>query len=144
MMKFRFNDGEIEVPDGWEDRSVLALSFPAGVKQADASLAITRDHAAAQHPSLAAYVDRQMVDLAKSCARFELIRREETEVNGVPAQRLEFKWRSPDGSFVRQIQTIILVEGGTALTFTSTTGEAKFAEFAPVFEGIIRGATLKP
>ena len=33
MSKFHFNDGEIEVPENWDDRSVLALSFPAGSKK---------------------------------------------------------------------------------------------------------------
>src|SRR5258708_5196668 len=87
-MKFRFNDGEMEIPEGWEDRSVIALSSPAGSKKPDASFAITKDPLASREPSLAAYADKQIVDMAKNCPRFELIHREQRNLDGLPAQQI--------------------------------------------------------
>ena len=55
-----------------------------------------------------------MVDLVKTCPRFELIDRKTIEIDGSPAQQLDFKWRAPDGSTVQQRQAIVLVESGVA------------------------------
>jgi hypothetical protein len=130
---FRFNDGEFEIPSGWEDRSVIALSFPAGAKKPEASFAVTRDNSAGQESSLGLYVDKQLVDLAKACPRFELIRRDQVKTNDLVGQQLEFRWKSPDGTTVRQEQTILLLKTGTALTLTGTAPDPKFAEYAPLF-----------
>jgi hypothetical protein len=138
MTDFLFNEGALELPEGWEDRSVLALSFPAGSKKPEASFAITRDAAAAGQPTLAAYVDRQMVDLGRSLTRFDLVERAREMLDGEPAERLEFTWRSPDGATVRQRQTIVRLENGWALTLTCTTQESRFAQYQPAFEKLIR------
>ncbi len=143
MSKFHFNDGEIEAPENWDDRSVLALSFPAGSKKPEASLAITRDPAAKNHPHLAAYVDHQMVDLVKTCPRFELIDRKTIEIDGSPAQQLDFKWRAPDGSTVQQRQAIVLVESGVALTLTATVEQKRFAEHADSFQNVIGSLRIR-
>lgn len=141
---FAFNEGSLDLPDGWEDRSVIALSFPEGSKNPEASFAITRDRTAAQDRSLAAYVDRQLVDMAKSCPRFELIRREPGRIEPHPAETMEFTWRSPNGSFVRQRQTILRLDTGVALAFTGTAASNQFDQYAGTFEELVRTFRLRP
>lgn len=128
MPAFRFNDGEIELPDDWDDRTVVALSTPAGSKKPEASLAITRDPAAKNHSHLSAYVDHQLVDLAKTCPRFELVERKQIDIDGSPGQQLDFRWRAPDGSTVRQLQSVVLLDSGVALTVTATADHRRFAD----------------
>jgi hypothetical protein len=111
---FLFNEGAIDLPDGWEDRS------------------------AADDESLASYVDRQLVDMAKSCPRFELARRERTMLDGDQAESMEFSWRSPDGNFVRQKQTIVRLKSGTALALTGTAPAKRFSDYADVFHNLVR------
>ena len=137
MPVYRFNEGEMEVSRGWEDRTVNGLSFPAGSKQPTASFAITRDPSRASGQSLAAYVDKQLVELAKSCPRFDLLRREDVTVDGAPAVQMDFTWRTPDGIVVRQQQTILILPSGVALTFTATAPKDKFKDHAARFHSFI-------
>jgi hypothetical protein len=143
MPVFTFNEGSLQLPNGWEDRTVVALSFPAGSKKPDASFAVTRDRSATDDPSLASYVDRQLVDMAKSCPRFELVRRERTALNGETAETMEFTWRSPDGTFVRQHQTIVRLKSGVALALTGTAPSQRFQEFSTTFQGLIETFRLR-
>jgi hypothetical protein len=127
----------MKISKGWEDRTVNGLSFPAGSKQPTASFAITRDVQKPADQSLASYVDRQLVQLAKSCARFDLVNREAVEVDGAPAERLDFTWRTPDGIVVQQQQTIFLLPSGVALTLTATAPRNKFKEHAARFQSFV-------
>ena len=143
MPLFKFNDGSLDLPTGWEDRTVVALSFPTGSSKPDASFAITRDRSASEDASLASYVDRQLVDMAKSCPRFELVRRERIALNGENAETMEFTWRSPDGSFVRQRQTIVRLKSGVALAMTGTAPSKRFEEFSDAFQGLVQTFRLR-
>ncbi len=133
------NEGEFNVPENWDDKTVTALSFPAGAKKPEASFAVTRDVNVAPGASLASYVDKQLVDLAKTCPRFELVSRDRLEIDGAPAEQLRFTWRSPDGTGVEQQQTSFLLPAKGALTFTATAQHSKFSEFAPLFSGLVAG-----
>ena len=143
MGTFRINEGQLEVPEGWEDRSVTALSFPAKSQKPEASFAITRDSSLTEGTTLSAYVDRQMVDMAKTCPRFEVLSRVGLDIDGNPAESLLIAWRSPDGSFVQQEQTILLLPTGVALVFTATASKIRFAEYAPAFKKLISSFSLR-
>jgi hypothetical protein len=69
--------------------------------------------------------------MAKSCPRFELARRERIMLDGDQAESMEFSWRSPDGNFVRQKQTIVRLKSGTAPA-------NRFTEYADVFQNLVR------
>jgi hypothetical protein len=133
----------MDLPGGWEDRTVVALSFPSGAKKPEASFAITRDRSASEDDSLATYVDRQLVDMAKSCPKFDLVRRERLTLDGEKAEAMEFSWRSPDGSIVRQRQTIVLLKSGAALALTGTAPANRFQDFAEVFQSLIQTFRLR-
>ena len=142
MGRFRFNAGEMELADGWEDRSVVALSYPAGSKSPEASFAVTRDGSLKKEAALDSYVDKQLVDLAKNCPEFELVERRSTILSGEPAHQLDFKWKSPTGATVRQEQTIVRISSGAALTFTATAEAANFEKLLPVFRTFLTTITL--
>ena len=140
MPNFRFNDGEIEVPPDWEDKTVVALSFPADAKQALATMTITREPLKASN--LATYIDKQLVEMAKTFPRYELLKREEMIVDGQSAIQLEFTWRTPDNIFVHQQQTILIIPKKIVLTFTATTPKNKFKEYRQNFESLVQSFCL--
>jgi hypothetical protein len=134
---FRFNEGEMEISRGWEDRTVNGLAFPVGSKQPTASFAITRDTTHGAGNSVSRYVDKQLVQLAKSCARFDLVNREDVTVDGQPAQQIDFTWRTPDGLVVHQQQTIVMLPTGVALSFTATAPKNRFKDHAARFHAFV-------
>jgi len=131
------NEGEFRVTKGWEDKTVTGLSFPVGSKQPTATFAVTRDAQGGAGRTLQQYVDRQMIELAKACARFDLVEREEATVDGEPAQRVTFSWRTPDGIVVQQQQTIVKLATGVMLTFTATAPRNKFKDHAARFHSFV-------
>lgn len=141
MPNFRFNDGEIEVPQNWEDKTVVALSFPTGAKQPSATMTITREPA--KEASLATYIDKQLVNMVKTFPRYELLKREEVMVDHQPAIQLEFIWRTPDNIFVHQQQTILLTPQKVVLTFTATTQKGKFKEHEKTFQSFIQSFRIQ-
>lgn len=140
MPNFRFNDGEIEVPLDWEDKTVVALSFPTGTKQASATMTVTRE--LSKEATLATYIDKQLVEMAKTFPRYELLKREEMIVDQQPAVQLEFTWRTPDNIFVHQQQTILITPKKVILTLTATTQKNKFKEYKQTFQSLVQSFRL--
>lgn len=143
MSRFHINEGHLELPVNWEDRTVNGLSFPAGAKQPHFSIAITRDNAKPSDMSLAAYVDRHVHQMSKDCPRFELLHRDEAVVDGSPAIRVAFSWRPPDGNFVQQEQTLLVLDTGTVLTLTSTALKSRYASFAQTAREVVASLQLR-
>jgi hypothetical protein len=139
---FYFNEGEMDVPQKWEDKTVNGFSFPAGSKRPSASFAITRDPLRPDH-SLAAYVDKQLVDMAKACPRFELLRRDDLTLDGEPAVQVAFTWRTPDGIIVQQEQTILRLPTQIFLTMTATAPRDKFKEHLATFRSFVQSFRLR-
>lgn len=132
-----FQEGMVSLPEGWEDKTVNGFAFPAGAKKPTASFAITRDGSADRAQTLDAYVDRQMVDMARSCPRFELIRRDKVVLGGQPGVQMEFEWQMPDRSIVRQMQSIVKQASGVILTLTATAPRDKFQKHAEAFNHLV-------
>jgi len=137
MSVFFMNEGTLEVGDGWDDKSVTALTFPSGSKAPEASFTVTRDPLSpGASASVGDYVDEQLSRLARSCQQFDLIRREDATISERPAELVEFTWKTPDGAVVRQVQAVLILEG-TALVLTGTAAKGRFADFSDVFQNMI-------
>jgi hypothetical protein len=136
MPAFAINEGMFQIPEGWEDKSITALSFPSGAPVPSASVTVTRELLVNPNEALPAYVDVQLNKLAKTCAAFQLAQRKDWELNGDPAQVLDFTWKTPDGTHVRQLM-IVSFWGSQSLVFTYTATIDKFAEFQSLFESMI-------
>ncbi len=136
MPWFVINEGMFEIPDGWEDRSVTAISFPAGSNIPAASLTVTRETIKDPKETLESYVNGQLAKLAKTCAAFQLIRHLPTRLSGLPAEVVEFNWNTPEKIAVRQLMVITFWES-QSLVITSTAAVDRFVEFQPMFEAIL-------
>jgi hypothetical protein len=115
MPHFRFNEGEIEVPDDWADKSVAL--FAVGSKQPPAvSFVITHDDLDGKE--LATFADEKLDDLSGQLQAFKLVEKRQIELSGRVALDAEFTWRSNVG-MMYQRQTYVQ-HGPRILVFTAT------------------------
>ncbi len=142
MFWFAINEGMFQLPDGWEDRSVTAISFPAGSNTPAASVTVTRERIKDSGETLSSYVNSQLAKLAKTCAAFQLIRHAPAYLGGLPAELAEFRWKTPEKIVVRQLM-VIAFWGSQSLVMTSTAEVDAFAGFEPVFESILSSFRLR-
>lgn len=137
MSDFLINEGTFDVGDGWDDKSVTALTFPSGSHTPEASFTVTRDPLGAGTPAaIGHYVDEQLSKLARSCQQFDLLRRDDVTISDRPAELIEFSWKTPDGAVVRQVQGVLILEG-MALVLTGTAPKSRFADFSGIFQNMI-------
>jgi hypothetical protein len=142
VSSFLMNDGDIDFPEGWEDRSIQVLSYPAGSKEPSASLSVTR-HRLDGDRDLSAYIDRQLGDMIKACPRFSLIRRDPVTLGGEPAERLLFSWCSQNGEMLLQEQTAALLPAGFILVFTATASKEGFPLYAKTLRTLVDSFRLR-
>ena len=142
MPNFLFNDGMLETPSGWEDKTVVGLSFPKGSATPLASFTITRE-SLAEPTTLAAFVDRHLVKMAQAFPQLRLLHRRDLAVSDLAAVQIEFTWQTPDKSMVHQQQTVLITPSNLALIFTGTTRPDAFAEFQPTFQSFLQTLRLR-
>ncbi len=132
MKKLRMNEGEIEIPEGWEDKTIHVLSFPEGAKEPDASFSVTRS-LTEENIGLKAYIDAQLGKMPKLFPRFSMISRDEVTVDGAAAEHLVFTWRSEKGGTLRQEQTVVMLPGEKVLVLTGTARKDSYHLYADAF-----------
>jgi hypothetical protein len=104
MPHFRFNEGDLELPDDWADKSVYL--FAVGSKQPPAlSFVITRDDLE-PGKELASFADEKLDDLSGQLQGFKLLEKRQVEVSGKVGLEAEFTWRSSVG-VMHQRQTYV-------------------------------------
>lgn len=100
-MKAHFNEGAIDLPEGWTDKSVNVWAFEAA---GGAVAAIrTREDATMPFDAYCAHVSRL---LTKNLAGFKLIEERRLQLQGLPAHRVECTWRR-EGELVHQVQILV-------------------------------------
>lgn len=132
MEKLQMNEGEIEIPEGWEDKTIHVLSCPVGAKEPSASFSVTRSRMEEQ-TGLKAYIDKQLVEMAKLFPRFSMMSRDEVTVDGAEAEHLVFTWRSEKGGTLRQEQTVVMLPGEKVLVLTGTARKDAYHLYADSF-----------
>ena len=114
---YRINEGELDIPSEWADKSVnvfavgnslpLALSFLITWEEIDS------------RKELATYVDQNLDDLAHQLKGLTILERRQVEFAGATALEAEFTWRG-DGGLMYQRQTYIRT-GSRVLVFTASS-----------------------
>lgn len=136
MARHEQNDVSFDVPRHWEDKTLVAYASPPRDGQATAAnLVMTRD-ALDERETLGDYADRQLTELARRLDGFELVRREETTLGGLPAIVLRFGSRAAAGPL---LQRLAVVEGRrrSVYCFTATTPRADAEQNDPLFDRIL-------
>jgi hypothetical protein len=136
MQRHQLRDLTLEVPDGWQDRSITVFAVPPKPGQkVTANVVLTRDTLEGDGP-IRAYADQQLVALAKGVESFTLHDRKECTVGGQPAAEVLFSWKS--GTEVLQQRVVFVRVGGrTLVTFTATAHKNQFADVEPAFRAIL-------
>lgn len=115
---YRINEGSIDLPRAWEDRTINVVSSnPAGP---GVSLTITRDDMP-WGMGFAEYVEDQAKQAAQALKDFRIDARRELSVNGVPAIEIECHWVAKQGP-IHQLITTVSASGGRVLVLTASTG----------------------
>lgn len=136
MSKFNGRDVCIEVPDDWQDRTIIAFSSPLQPKQTVApNIVLTRDSIGANEPA-SAYADKQLVELAKRLEAFNLSSRQDITLGGLAAVELVFTWRGGNG-ILKQKQIFVAPGNGLVITFVATALVSDFSSMEPVFGAIL-------
>ncbi|MEP7121575.1 MAG: DcrB-related protein [Byssovorax sp.] len=129
-------DVSFDVPRHWEDKTLVAYASPPKDGQATAAnLVMTRD-VLGERETLADYADRQLAELVRRLEGFELVRREETTLGGLPAIALRFGSRAAAGPL---LQRLVVAEGRrrSVYCFTATTPKADAAQNDPLLDRIL-------
>jgi hypothetical protein len=128
-------DLQFEVPDGWEDRSVVAYSAAASKANPSApNVVVTRDKARDDDDPVK-YANRQLGDLAKQLNGFRLQEQRDVVIGGLPGRALLFTWLSPRGRIAQRLTMIRL--GSNVINVTTTVPNADAEKAAPVFDQIL-------
>ena len=136
MARHEQNDVSFDVPRHWEDKTLVAYASPPQDGQAtSANLVMTRD-VLGERETLGDYADRQLAELAKRLDGFELVRREDTTLGGLPAIVLRFGSKAAAGPL---LQRLAVAEGRrrSVYCFTVTTPKADAAQTDPLFDRIL-------
>ncbi len=123
MPRYEHPDISFEVPRDWEDRTVAAFSAPMAPGQTTSpNVVCTRDKLLAGE-NLAAYADRNLVELAQRLEKFSLQKRSDITVSGLPAIELRFTWKGLKG-LVDQRLVMCATGKRLVLSITSTAPRA--------------------
>lgn len=116
-MRYSVNEGHLELPGQWLDRSVNAL-LPAMAEVTGSNLVLTRDELP-YGVEFADYVDVQRAKYRKELSGLQMQRDEPGVLDGRPCQFLAFTWNKDD-LLIHQMAVIVLdAPLVLALTYTS-------------------------
>ena len=136
MARYQGADASFDVPNDWDDKSIVAFSAPAKPNTLVPNVVLTKDKMKADE-SLDQYVDRTIVDMARQLAAFKLIAKDERDVAGARGLELKFSWNGSAGRTV--IQRIVMAAGAgrtvVGLNVTCDQNDAKKLE--PISDRIV-------
>lgn len=117
MSIYRINEGELEIPPEWTDKSVNVFAVGSSLPLA-LSFVITREEIDARE-DLATYADAKLDEIGHQLKQFKIVEKRQVEVAGTVALEAEFTWRAEAG-LMYQRQTYVRA-GKRMLVFTATS-----------------------
>ncbi|HZO15176.1 MAG TPA: DcrB-related protein [Polyangiaceae bacterium] len=115
MTPYHIDEGLLEVPGRWEDRSVQVFVEPQPETGHPTSIVVTREPL---NVPLARYGEETLRTLSQTLPRFSLLEKKRCTLPPLSGLTLAFQW-TREGVRVEQRQVIVDYYG-KALTFTST------------------------
>lgn len=113
MAGYHIHEGLIDLPTGWDDRTMNIFSRELAPNQL-ASIVITRDDIEVPLP---AFVDKALKQLTKQLPRFVLAKRGARTFGAIEGEEVAFQWRR-EGVDLYQKQAFLPVTDKRVLTFT--------------------------
>lgn len=113
MSGYHVHEGLLELPEGWDDKSINIFSRELAPNQI-ASIVITRDTIT---DPLSVFVDKTMKTLTKQLPRFMMFKREVSSFGAIEGEDVSFQWRR-EGMDIYQRQAFLPLSEQRVLTFT--------------------------
>jgi hypothetical protein len=136
-MRYEDKDIALDVPDHWDDRSVIAFSAPPDEKkQLVPNVVITREKPNAGE-DLDAYANRQLVQNAKTVNKFKLLSHSKIALGGAPAVEIYFEWQHEVLGLSLRQRHLIVQRGPRMVSIVLTATDEDYAGFEKGFEALL-------
>jgi hypothetical protein len=142
-MNYEDKEIALEVPDHWEDRSIIAFSAPADPKKPMVpNVVITREK---PNPgeNFDEYANRQLVQNARTVNQFKLLNHSKTTLGGAPAVDIGFAWRHEVLGVSLQQRQLIVQRGPRMLSIVLTATDEDYAALEAEFEAILATVRMR-
>jgi hypothetical protein len=127
------NGVQAELPEGWEDRTMVTLVGPRGARGFAANIVITREPIGGA-AGVADYARRQLAAMKAELPRLEVLDEREVAHRGAPAFARLQRFEAGD-DVVQQAQTFVL-SGATVYVITCSAQRDDFDAHIPAFRQI--------
>lgn len=134
-MKFHGGNFALEIPDDWQNRSVISFVAKVAPTEFAPNVVITREFVD-EDTSIEEYASRQFAVTQAEVEGLQIIEQRNTAVGGKPAVQLIQKIAA-HGLKLEQLQTFILTDV-EILIITCTSTAANFEQHLPKFAKIIQ------
>lgn len=114
---YRINEGTIDLPQGWQDRTINVVS--SSLTGPGATLTITRDDMP-WGMGFGEYIDDQGKQAAQALKDFTVLGRRDLIVDKLPAIEIECRWVAAQGRVHQLITTV--QDGQKVLVLTASIG----------------------
>jgi hypothetical protein len=133
-MKLKHNEFSTEIPESWEDRTMITIIAPFDAGQFASNVVITR-HFIQAHESLEDFALQQTQMMRESLPNFELLDSRTDTLNDRPSYRQLHRFQTENG-YLQQVQTFVLANRSVyAITGTSTVTD--FDSYVAAFREIV-------
>jgi len=139
MSLYHINEGTIDLPDDWTDRS-MNIFTPDESENPEWNIVVSRDKLG-EGETLDGYLEKQLEEMPKALPRFRLQSNEETTLHDFPARRVESTWIGENGT-IRQKQTV-MVKNGKSLVFTFTVLERLHLKYENILDEFLESFVLR-
>lgn len=133
-MKFTANDFTTELPDEWEDRTMVTLFAPFAPGSFASNVVITK-HDVETGANLESFAQEQIQLLKTSLPNYELLDQRLTTVNDYPAFQLLHRFESEHG-ILQQVQAFLLA-GAKIFAITGTARIEEFDRHIAAFRQVV-------
>ena len=139
MTRFDNRDVAFDVPDGWEDMTVVAFHAPQAPGSVFATNVTLSRVERKPTATLPIYATQQIANLSSTLPNFELVSQRDVTFGGRPAVELFFHWRADEQAIAQRI-TIFERKGGV-WSFAASALRDLYEQNLPGFDRI--ATTLK-
>ncbi|MET0753985.1 MAG: DcrB-related protein [Pyrinomonadaceae bacterium] len=139
-MRYQTGNFSLEVPEDWQDRSIISFTASVAPNEFAPNVVITREVIDARL-SVEEYADRQFDLTQAEVQGLKIIEKKNTTVGALPAVQIVQKIAA-HGLNLQQLQTFILVDE-VIIIVTCTSTEASFNQNLSRFNKIVESCRLQ-
>jgi hypothetical protein len=143
MSRYEGKELSFEIPDGWQDRSIVAFSSPiAPDKVIGLNVVATRDELQAGD-TLNAYATRVAAGLSQSYENLSILERKDRREGPLAIIELLFRFDGDNGPTFQHM-AIVMGQPPRVWVLTGTAPESESREIKPVMEKVLATLRLGP